>query len=141
MHPKRLFLISAILAALTLSYAFTPSAAEGVLKNQLATASSPYLREAAAQPVAWYPWGEEPFRLAKELLKTFAGAAPEAGRFASTYALAVDLHFHPPAHAVIIGPPSDPRTRALWQAALKASSPLPPSGTRPQSPAAPASSR
>jgi hypothetical protein len=33
----------------------------------LATATSPYLREAANQPVAWHPWGEEPFRLAKEL--------------------------------------------------------------------------
>jgi uncharacterized protein YyaL (SSP411 family) len=28
------------------------------LTNQLANASSPYLREAASQPVAWYPWGD-----------------------------------------------------------------------------------
>jgi uncharacterized protein YyaL (SSP411 family) len=41
--------------------------AEVTLVNTLATATSPYLREAATQPVAWYPWGEEAFRLAKEL--------------------------------------------------------------------------
>jgi uncharacterized protein YyaL (SSP411 family) len=43
------------------------SGAEVTLVNKLATATSPYLREAAMQPVAWYPWGEEPFQLAKEL--------------------------------------------------------------------------
>jgi uncharacterized protein len=43
------------------------SGTEVKLTNKLATAASPYLREAAMQPVAWYPWGEEPFRLAKEL--------------------------------------------------------------------------
>jgi uncharacterized protein len=41
--------------------------AEVTVANKLATASSSYLREAATQPVAWHPWGEEPFRLAKEL--------------------------------------------------------------------------
>ncbi len=57
---------------------------------------------------------------AEQLLQAFAGKAPEYGRFAAGYALAVDLHLHPPAHAVIIGSQSDARTRALWQAALTA---------------------
>lgn len=34
--------------------------------------------------------------------------------------MAHELHLHPAPHAVIIGPLSDPRTRALWQAALGA---------------------
>ena len=48
---------------------FTIVLVKGAAKpaNKLATASSPYLREAATQPVAWYPWGEEPFRLAKAM--------------------------------------------------------------------------
>lgn len=33
--------------------------------NQLAGAASPYLREAALQPVHWLPWGEEAFRQAQ----------------------------------------------------------------------------
>lgn len=37
------------------------------LKNTLSSASSPYLRSAARQPVAWQVWGEEALRLAKEL--------------------------------------------------------------------------
>jgi len=57
---------------------------------------------------------------ADQLLQAFAGKASEYGRFAAGYALAVDLHLHPPAHAVIIGSRSDPRTRALWEAALRA---------------------
>jgi hypothetical protein len=57
---------------------------------------------------------------AEQLLKAFAGTAPGAGRFAAGYALAVDLHLHPPAHAVIVGSTADPRTRALWQGALGA---------------------
>ncbi|MFQ5532811.1 MAG: DUF255 domain-containing protein, partial [Candidatus Methylomirabilales bacterium] len=42
-------------------------AAEIQLQNRLADATSPYLREAAGQPVHWQPWGEEAFRLAKEM--------------------------------------------------------------------------
>jgi uncharacterized protein len=57
---------------------------------------------------------------ARHLLSAFAGAAASSGRFAAGYALAVDLDLHPPAHAVIIGPRSDPRTGALWHAALAA---------------------
>lgn len=34
--------------------------------NRLAGESSMYLQSAAHQPVAWYPWGEEAFRAAKE---------------------------------------------------------------------------
>ncbi len=35
--------------------------------NRLAKETSAYLRAAAHQPVDWHPWGEEPFRRAKEL--------------------------------------------------------------------------
>ncbi len=56
----------------------------------------------------------------QQLLEAFAGAAPQSGLYASSYALAVDLHLHPPAHAVIIGAMSDARTRDLWRAALAA---------------------
>ncbi|MFQ5883302.1 MAG: DUF255 domain-containing protein [Candidatus Methylomirabilales bacterium] len=42
-------------------------AAEVELQNRLANATSPYLREAAGQPVHWQPWGEEAFRLATEM--------------------------------------------------------------------------
>jgi uncharacterized protein YyaL (SSP411 family) len=31
------------------------------MTNRLATATSPYLRSAAEQPIDWYPWGPEPF--------------------------------------------------------------------------------
>ncbi len=34
--------------------------------NRLADETSAYLRAAAHQPVDWYPWGDEPFRKAKE---------------------------------------------------------------------------
>lgn len=57
---------------------------------------------------------------AGQVLETFAGAAHRSGVSAAGYALAVDLHLHPPAHAVIIGRRSDPRTLALWQAAVMA---------------------
>ena len=36
-------------------------------ENRLSGESSTYLRGAAHQPVAWYPWGEDAFRHAKEL--------------------------------------------------------------------------
>ena len=34
--------------------------------NRLAGASSPYLRQHAANPVHWYPWGEEALGHARE---------------------------------------------------------------------------
>jgi len=37
------------------------------LQNRLADAKSPYLRSAAAQPVAWQQWGPDAFRLAAEM--------------------------------------------------------------------------
>ena len=37
-----------------------------VRTNRLASEASAYLSSAAHQPVEWHPWGEEPFRLAKE---------------------------------------------------------------------------
>src|SRR6266567_1771783 len=36
-------------------------------ENRLSRESSTYLKGAAHQPVAWYPWGEDAFRRAKEL--------------------------------------------------------------------------
>jgi len=41
----------------------------GELWNRLIFESSPYLLQHAANPVDWYPWGEEAFNLAKELNK------------------------------------------------------------------------
>ncbi len=37
------------------------------LKNSLADATSPYLRSAAQQPVAWQPWGSQAYELARRL--------------------------------------------------------------------------
>ena len=37
--------------------------------NRLVFESSPYLLQHAANPVDWYPWGEDAFKLAKELDK------------------------------------------------------------------------
>ena len=34
--------------------------------NRLANETSPYLRQHAANPVDWYPWGEEAFTRARE---------------------------------------------------------------------------
>ncbi len=34
--------------------------------SRLASASSAYLRSAADQPIDWHPWGDEPFRLARQ---------------------------------------------------------------------------
>lgn len=36
------------------------------MPNRLANESSPYLRQHADNPVDWYPWGEEAFRVARE---------------------------------------------------------------------------
>ncbi|MFA8299865.1 MAG: thioredoxin domain-containing protein [Hyphomicrobiales bacterium] len=36
------------------------------MKNHLADEGSPYLRQHSSNPVNWYPWGEEAFRLAEE---------------------------------------------------------------------------
>ena len=41
----------------------------GELWNRLVFESSPYLLQHAANPVNWYPWGDEAFKLAKELNK------------------------------------------------------------------------
>ncbi len=35
------------------------------MPNRLASASSPYLRQHAGNPVAWYPWGSDAFLRAK----------------------------------------------------------------------------
>ena len=39
----------------------------GELWNRLIFESSPYLLQHAANPVEWYPWGEEAFNLAKKI--------------------------------------------------------------------------
>jgi uncharacterized protein len=39
------------------------------MKNQLKTETSPYLLQHAENPVAWYPWGEEALKLARDLDK------------------------------------------------------------------------
>ena len=36
------------------------------MPNQLTGEASPYLLQHAANPVDWYPWGEEPFSLARQ---------------------------------------------------------------------------
>ncbi len=60
--------LAPILVGLVLGSAAPTTAAPPVtLTNQLGGAASPYLRGAAKQPVAWYPWGDEAFRLAKGL--------------------------------------------------------------------------
>ncbi len=41
--------------------------AQAEMKNRLGGASSPYLRSAAEQPVAWQPWGPNAFQLARTL--------------------------------------------------------------------------
>lgn len=51
---RRRWLVSAILVALVFHSAH-PSEAGGPPTNKLAKASSPYILEAATQPVAWYP--------------------------------------------------------------------------------------
>jgi uncharacterized protein YyaL (SSP411 family) len=35
------------------------------MPNRLATETSPYLQQHAANPVDWYPWGEEAFERAR----------------------------------------------------------------------------
>jgi uncharacterized protein len=39
------------------------------MQNQLKTETSPYLLQHAANPVQWYPWGEEALKLARDLDK------------------------------------------------------------------------
>ena len=55
---------------------------------------------------------------AAQTLKLFGPVAGQYGLFASTYFLALDQHLNPPAHAVIVGPDSDPLTLSLWKKAL-----------------------
>jgi uncharacterized protein YyaL (SSP411 family) len=46
---------------------WVPGVGPPELRNQLADATSPYLRSAAEQPVHWQQWGPEAFELAAEL--------------------------------------------------------------------------
>src|SRR5712691_2230809 len=47
--------------------AWAQATAPPALRNDLATAPSPYLRSAAQQPVAWQQWGPKAFELAVAL--------------------------------------------------------------------------
>ena len=49
----------------------------GEFWNRLVFEGSPYLLQHAANPVDWYPWGEEAFILAKELKKPIFLSIPE----------------------------------------------------------------
>jgi uncharacterized protein YyaL (SSP411 family) len=65
---SRFFFIPLVLEIL--AFSLSPHASWGgeiQLKNQLAKSPSPYLREAANSPVHWQAWGEQTFRLAKEI--------------------------------------------------------------------------
>ncbi|MDO8136364.1 MAG: thioredoxin domain-containing protein [Candidatus Brocadiales bacterium] len=53
-------------------------------------------------------------------LEAYAGSASESGRFASSYALALEYHLKAPTYAVIIGKKGDAETLRLWKAALGA---------------------
>jgi len=68
MNSRNFFLATVLLVVLFLSCVSVSSGETGPkLANRLATSSSPYLKEAATQPVHWQPWGEEAFQLAKEM--------------------------------------------------------------------------
>ena len=45
---------------------FCPRLAYDAMPNRLAHETSPYLQQHAANPVDWYPWGEEALRAARE---------------------------------------------------------------------------
>lgn len=66
-------------------------------------------------------FGVDSYRhLAERVLQEFAPSLAPHGLFASTLLIALDDLLHEPAHVTIIGPPDDPRTRALHEAALRA---------------------
>lgn len=58
---------SVLLAQRTGHLDWVPGVGPPELRNQLADATSPYLRSAAEQPVHWQQWGPEAFELAAEL--------------------------------------------------------------------------
>ncbi len=65
---RRFFFILLLFDILALVFSPIASAQQNIsLKNRLANSPSPYLREAAQSPVHWQPWGEQIFRLAKEM--------------------------------------------------------------------------
>ncbi len=56
---------TATLVIFALGVAAAWAETSAALKNKLATVASPYLRDAATQPVAWQPWSDDAFRLAQ----------------------------------------------------------------------------
>ncbi|MFQ5683344.1 MAG: thioredoxin domain-containing protein [Candidatus Binatia bacterium] len=65
---KPVLFVSLVLTILVFSFSPTSSwGANSPLRNRLSHSPSPYLREAAASPVHWQPWGKQAFTLAKKL--------------------------------------------------------------------------
>ncbi len=63
--------------------------------------------------------GEQRYREgAAATLESFAGVAPQYGLFATSYALALGVHLHPPAQVVVLGRAGDERAAELERAAL-----------------------
>jgi len=63
--------------------------------------------------------GEQRYRdRATATLESFAGAAPQYGLFAASYALALGVYLNSPAQVVVLGPAGDKRAAQLEQAAL-----------------------
>jgi len=58
--------------------------------------------------------------LAERLLAAFVPGLAQHGLYASTLFIALDDLLYEPAHIAIVGPPDDPRTQALREAALRA---------------------
>ncbi|MBL8733811.1 MAG: thioredoxin domain-containing protein, partial [Planctomycetes bacterium] len=61
----RLWSLRAGSVVLAAAAAPPPPAPTAPRQNRLATASSPYLRQHAGNPVDWYPWGDEAFAKAR----------------------------------------------------------------------------
>jgi len=60
---------------------------------------------------------------AGELIRAFAGKAPELGFYGATYLLAVDWYLNPVTHLVIVGESNDEVANAMHELALKAPMP------------------
>ena len=64
--PKPSILVLALFIACSSDAGAKPNTKHsGEHMNRLSQESSPYLLQHANNPVDWYPWGEEPFSLAR----------------------------------------------------------------------------
>jgi len=59
--------LGAVIAVSGIAAVAASCLASPVTRNHLAGSRSAYLQRASAQPVDWYPWGDEAWRRAKEL--------------------------------------------------------------------------